>query len=195
MTLHEAHPPAPIALDTNLFVRATVRRMLCGAQELCGSHVLVPAEVARECDVPYAAVAGRRSRREADGTRANATDGGCGSRRGSRRWRPTCASPSARAQRRTAAWTSKTLSRRLRGDVGAEGDRRMDFQDGPRQSTARNAERPSSAPSPPPGPGRVSPGRRCGGLSRRPGGDAPRMTVDERNRISLPGIDIGLRLR
>ena len=66
MTLNEAHPPAPIALDTNLFVRATVRRMLCGAQELCGSHVLVPAEVARECDVPYAAVAGRRSRREAE---------------------------------------------------------------------------------------------------------------------------------
>ena len=59
MTLHEAHPPAPIALDTNLFVRATVRR------------------------------------------------------------RPTCASPSARAQRKTAAWTSKTLSGRLRGDVSA----------------------------------------------------------------------------
>ena len=135
MTLNEAHPPAPIALDTNLFVRATVRRM------------------------------------------------------------PTCASPSARAQRKTAAWTSKTLSGRLRGDVGAEGDRRMDFEDGPRQSTARNAERPSSAPSPPPGPGRVSPGRRCRGLSRRPGGDASRMTVDERNRNTLPGIDIGLRLR
>ena len=177
MTLNEAHPPAPIALDTNLFVRATVRRMLCGAQELCGSHVLVPAEVARECDVPYAAVAGRRSRREAEW---NARE------RWGRNWTPVQRTAIARevAERtgqRAAGFKHWVLAEGRRNDSPYTVGARVP-EDLPRayQIAAEGYERDESWGS---------------GLSRRPGGDASRMTVDERNRNSLPGIDIGLRLR
>ena len=54
---------APVALDTCILIRNTARRMLAGVQEACSSWILLPQESIRECNVPYAAVAGKRIRR------------------------------------------------------------------------------------------------------------------------------------
>lgn len=57
------HATAPIALDTCILIRNTARRMLAGVQEACSSWILLPQETVRECNVPYAAVAGKRIKR------------------------------------------------------------------------------------------------------------------------------------
>ena len=57
------HATAPVALDTCILIRNTARRMLAGVQEACSSWILLPQETVRECNVPYAAVAGKRIKR------------------------------------------------------------------------------------------------------------------------------------
>ena len=64
MTTNElGYATAPVALDTCILIRNTARRMLAGVQEACSSWILLPQESIRECNVPYAAVAGKRIRR------------------------------------------------------------------------------------------------------------------------------------
>ena len=57
------HATAPVALDTCILIRNTARRMLAGVQEACSSWILLLQETVRECNVPYAAVAGKRIKR------------------------------------------------------------------------------------------------------------------------------------